>query len=134
MQTTRFNRRQEEFERTNQRLNLLLIEKERAESSDLIRADIGANFYKAGNNSHRLKIFNRGKSPAWNLRMEILDGGGLLIEGDFQRKFPVPVLDPQASIELIAAAHFGSASRAHLKAIWNDASGTERVKELHPTL
>ncbi|SFI55515.1 hypothetical protein [Caulobacter sp. UNC279MFTsu5.1] len=134
VQTIRFNRRQEEFEKTNQRLNLLLIEKERAESSDQIRADIGASFYRAGKNNYRLKIFNRGKAAAWNLRVEIVDDGDLLIESEFQRKFPVPILEPQTSVELIAAAHFGSASRAHLKAIWDDASGTQRSKELHPTL
>jgi hypothetical protein len=133
VQSIHFNRRQEAFERTSQRLNNLLIEKEGAEASDQIRAEISANFYKAGKNDHRLKVFNRGKAPAWNLRVEILDGD-MLIPSEFDRKFPVPLLEPQSGVELIAAVQAGSASRAHIKAIWDDASGTQRSKELHPTL
>lgn len=133
-QTIRFNRRQETFEKTNQRLNLLLIDKEKAESTGQTQADIGATLYRSGKNSQRLKVFNRGKAPAWNLRVEIVDDGGMLIPSEFDRKFPVPILEPHGSVELIVAAHYGSAARVHLKALWDDPSSSNRSKDLHPTL
>jgi hypothetical protein len=134
VQTILFNRRQQRFEQTNERLNLLLIEKEKSDFLDQNRADISANFYKIGKNDYRLKVFNRGKSKAENVRLEVLDDSGLLIGSDLQRKFPAPLLEPFGYVEVIAAVHMGSASRAHIKVMWTDSNGTERSKELYPTL
>jgi hypothetical protein len=133
-QTILFNRRQQKFEQTNERLNLLLIEKEQAETLEQKRADISANFYKAGKNDYRLKVFNRGKAEAKNVRLDILDESDLLLIDDVHRKFPVPLMEPHGSVEVIASVHMGSPSRTHIKVTWDDAGGTERCKELHPTL
>lgn len=131
--TDRFNRRQAAFEKTNERLNLLLIEKEASESESAKRADVSANFYSAGKNSYRLKVFNRGKGTAKNVRFEALDNGDLFIDDDIARKFPVPVMEQHASVELIASIHMGSPSRAHIKLTWDDDAGQGHDKELHPT-
>jgi hypothetical protein len=131
--TVQFNKRQTAFEETNERLNLLLIEREASESEAAKRADVSANFYKAGHNKYRLKVFNKGKGAARNVRFEALDGADLFIENDIARKFPVPVMEQHASVELIAAVHMGSPSRAHIKLIWDDDTGQAREKELHPT-
>lgn len=131
--TVRFNKRQAAFEETNERLNLLLIDREAGESEAAKRADISANFYSAGKNNYRLKVFNRGRGTARNVRFETFDGGDLFVENDIARKFPIPVMEQHASVELIGAVHMGSPSRAHIKLTWDDDSGQGHEKELHPS-
>lgn len=131
--TARFNKRQTSFQQTADRLNQLLVEKESAATVEQKQADVSANFYKAGKNNYRLKVFNRGKGVASNVRLEVLDDSGLLMANDIARKFPVPVMEQHAMVELIAAVHMGSPSRAHIRLTWDDATGQEHTKELHPT-
>lgn len=130
--TSRFNKRQMAFEETTERLNLLLIDREASETEAAKRADISANFYKAGKGDYRLKVFNRGKGTAKNVRFESLDDSRLFIESDVARYFPVPVLEQHASVELIGAVHLRSSSRAHIRLIWDDEAGQDHMKELHP--
>lgn len=134
--TIDFNKRQNELAETNERLNRLLIDKETAEREAAARADLSANFIKIGKNNWRLKVFNRGPGTASNVRLEMLDDGAsdLLIDSDVQRKFPVPILEQHQNIELIAAVTMGSPSRAHLRLVWDDASGKDREKEVTPTI
>lgn len=129
----RVNKRQAEFERTAARLNELLIAREGEEAQSSRSASISANFYKAGKTDYRLKVFNRGKAVARNVRLEIIDGGDLFIKSDVERKFPVPLMEQHASIELIAPVHSGSPPRAHLKFIWDDDTGSGRTGEAFPT-
>lgn len=133
MQTHRFNRRQTAFEETNERLNLVLLEKEAAESEANKRADLSANFYQAGKGKYRLKVFNRGLGVARNVRFECLDESCLLIQGDINRKFPVPILEQHQNVELIGAVTLGSPSRVHIRLTWDDATGQDHQKELHPS-
>lgn len=131
--TDRFNKRQAAFEETAERLNLLLIEKESAETVAQNRADISANFYRSGKHDYRLKVFNRGHGTASNVRFEVLDESDLFIGSDIERKFPAPTLERHQSLELIAAVHMGSPSRAHIRLSWDDETGKGHTKELHPS-
>lgn len=131
--TDRFNKRQTVFQETNERLNLLLVEKEAAESEAQKRADVSANFYSSAKNTYRLKVFNRGQGSATNVRLEVLDQSELLIDSDIARKFPIPIMEQHQSVELIAAVHMGSPSRAHIRLLWDDAAGKDHAKELHPS-
>lgn len=133
LQSILVNRRQARVEQTTERLNLLQIEREKAESREQGQADMSANFYNVGKNDSRLKVFNRGKAPARNVRLDVLDSGGLLVSSDVERKFPAPLIEPQSSVELLTAGHMGSAARVHIKLTWDDPDGAERSKELHPT-
>ena len=131
--TSRFNKRQIAFEETSERLNRLLIEKESTEADAAKRADLSANFYNAGKHNYRLKVFNRGKGTARNVRFFVVDDSDLLMDDDIQRKFPVPILEQHAFVELFAAVSMGSPSRAHIKLVWDDDLGTGHQKELHPS-
>ena len=131
--TERFNKRQAAFEETNDRLNQLLIEREANENEAAKRADISANFYKSGKHNYRLKIFNRGRGTARNVRFETLDDSDLFIESDISSKFPVPVMEQHQSVELIAAVCMGSPNRIHIKLSWDDETAQGHEKELHPT-
>ena len=133
VRTDRFNKRQTVFEQTSERLNLILIGKEAEESEAQKRADISANFYQAGKGDYRLKVFNRGRGTAKNVKFESMDQGSLFMEDDIMHQFPIPRLEQHQSIELIGAMHNDSPRRAHIKLTWDDESGQGHAKELHPS-
>ena len=132
--TFEFNKRQNEFAETANKLNSLLLEKESQDILDQKRADISANFIKVGQNKRRLKVFNKGKGLARNVRIEFPEGMGVLVSDDVQNKFPIPILEQYQSVELLAAVVFQSPSRMTIKLIWNDESGTDNEKTLTPTI
>ena len=131
--TVDFNKRQTEFINNTDKLNQLLLDKEKQQSLELKQADISANFINIGRN-HRLKVFNKGKTTAENVRIEFPDGNEVLIPDDLNSKFPMPTLEPFQNVELIAAIHMQSPSRMAIKLIWNDPSGNDREKLLNLTL
>jgi hypothetical protein len=130
VQTGRFNRRQNEFAATAERLNQLFIARETAESQEQGKADVSANFVKVGKHNHRLKVFNRGIGTARNVRLDVLAGEELIDCSALRDKFPVPALDRHQTIELLAAVHFGSPRRCHVRLLWDDDTGQARQKEL----
>ncbi|MFD2138248.1 hypothetical protein ACFSLT_28840 [Novosphingobium resinovorum] len=104
VQTGRFNRRQNAFAETAERLNRLLIDKESAESQAQREADVGANFVKIAKNDYRLKVFNRGPVAARNVRLEFLAGGEVMMASELKQKLPVPALERHQTVELMAAS------------------------------
>jgi len=132
--TVDFNKQQNEFIETNDKLNKLLLEKESQDFLQQKKADISANFIKIGKHSHRLKIFNKGRNTAKNIRIEFPEGNEILIDGDIKDKFPVPILEQYQSVELIAAVHMQSPSRMTIKLIWDDEAGKDNEKVLTPTI
>jgi hypothetical protein len=132
--TSDFNKRQNEFIETNDKLNKLLLEKENAELIHKNKADISVNFIKTGKNNHRLKVFNKGNNTAKNIRMEFPDGNSLLYSSDLDTKLPIPILEQHQSIELLAIVGFGSDIRMTVKLIWDDDSGNDNEKILMPTV
>lgn len=127
--TQRFNRKQIAFEKTAERLNLLLIEKEAAENQAQHRAEFGANSFRVGKDQ-RLKVFNRGKAAAHNVRLEELDDAGLLMPSDIARKFPVDTLDVHGSVELHVIRSLSSASKTRVQVTWDDGAGRDQTKVL----
>ena len=125
--TIDFNKRQKEFIETQDKLNLVLLEKERQESIGHRQADISANLVNIGR-SYRVKVFNRGKATARNVRIEFSANDGVLIPGDVDSKFPLQTLEPFQAVELLATIHMGSPSKMDLTFTWNDASGDDRKK------
>ena len=88
-QNHRFNKRQTEFEAKHAELSNLLIEKEAGEAEAQKKADISANFVKIGEH-YRLKVFNRGKCSASNVRLEVLDDAGLLQKKYYRQEISRP--------------------------------------------
>lgn len=128
-------RKTNKFGETTDRLNRLLIERETAEGVTSKKADLSANMIKVGKNDHRLKVFNRGKGVARNVRLTDLNANdSILIAGDITRKFPVPILEQHQAVEVIAANHMGAGPRVHIKLEWDDDTGANFEKELTPTL
>lgn len=132
--TVDFNKRQKEFIETNDKLNKMLLEKETQDALQQRKADISANFIKIDKNNYRLKVFNKGKNTAKNIRIEFPEGNELLIKSDVNRKFPVPILEQHQSVELIAIIYYGSPNRIKIKLSWDDDYGVDNEKILTPTI
>jgi hypothetical protein len=129
-QTGRFNKRQNEFAETAERLNHLLIAREAAETEQQGKADISANFVQIGKSNYRLKVFNRGLGVAHNVRLEVLAGGELIGDSELRDKFPLPKLERHQHVEVLARVHMQSPRRAHIKLLWDDDAGIGQQKEL----
>ena len=130
VQTGRFNRRQNAFAETAERLNQLLIDKEALESQAQRKADVGANFVKIAKSDYRLKVFNRGPVAARNVRLEFLAGGEVMIASELKQKLPIPALERHQTVELIASINMQSPRRAHMRIQWDDDAGTDQHKEV----
>lgn len=132
--TSRFNKRQVSLIESQERLNSLLLEQGQSEVQDARRADLGASFVKLGSGNHRLKVFNKGKSPARDVRIEFPEGQDVFIESDIKSKFPMEVLERHQSVELIAAVSMGSKRKHTIKLMWADDASDQNEKIVYPTI
>lgn len=123
--TIEFNRRQNEFANTADHLNKLLLRKEKDEAVGAISADLNARVVKIGN-GYRLKIYNKGKSPARNIRLECPIVREFSIIDD---ALPLDVIQPGGNFDLIVASALGSPSAVTIKLIWDDERGRDREVE-----
>ncbi len=62
--TIKFNERQKALIEAQEKLTNLQLTKEANELESSKRADVSANIVNIGNNKYKLKVFNKGKSPA----------------------------------------------------------------------
>ena len=132
--TVRFNDRQKSLIEIQERLNNRLLEKEQEASAGEKKADLGAAFLKLGSSKYRLKIWNKGKATARNVYLEFPDGNDCLIQSDIDGKFPLEILEPHQSVELIAAVGMDTKSKHTIKLRWADDSSESNEKVVYPTL
>jgi hypothetical protein len=132
--THRSDKRQNELAATTEQLNRLLIERETQAGQDSKRADLSANLIDVGKNNWRLKVFNRGKGTARNVRLiDLQEGDSVLAQKAIQQKFPLPILEQHQSVEVAAISLLSGPSRAHVKLVWDDDSGANHEKEVTPS-
>lgn len=131
----RSDKRQDELTATTEELNRLLIERETQAGQDSKRADLSANLITVGKNNWRLKVFNRGKGTARNVRLiDLQEQKSILDRGDIREKFPLPILEQHQSVEVLAGILLSGPRRAHVKLLWDDDTGVDHEKELTPSL
>ena len=132
--TVQFNNRQKSLIESQEELNRRLLEKEEAESSSARKADLGASFIKLGSSSYRLKIWNKGKSPAHHVTIEFPEGNDCIAESEITEKFPLEALETHQSVELIAAIHIGTKRKHAIRLLWADSFSEQNEKTVYPTL
>ena len=132
--TLKFNERQKSLIESQELLNQRLLAREDTEQRVGKQAEMGATFVKIGSSSYRLKIWNKGKSAARNVRIEFPDGNDCFIESDVQSKFPLEVLEPHQFVELIAAVGMDTKRKHTISLLWSDELQTHNQKTLYPTL
>ena len=132
--TLQFNKRQEELIESQQSLNRRLAQREDKEDNESKQAVLGAAFIKLGSSSWKLRIGNKGKAAARNVRLTILAGQESFIASDLKSKFPMEVLHPHQSVDLIAAVGMGSPSKYEIRFEWEDAFQTHNQITVFPTI
>lgn len=132
--TLLFNRRQKSLIESQERLNNMLLQQGEREKLSTAKADLGASFIKLGTSKYRLKVFNKGKATARNVRIELPEGEGVLIASEINEKFPLESLEQHQSVELIAAPHMGSKLKHTIRLLWADDTADDNAKTLHLTL
>jgi hypothetical protein len=131
--TLAFQQRQKSLIEVQERLQSLLLQKEQGQSTAEKRADLGASIVKMGNSNYRLKVFNKGKSPARNVNVTFPDGNDLIPHSEISRKFPLESLEAHQSVELIAAVHMQTRPKHRVDLSWSDDAG-DNSKTVYATI
>ncbi|OAE52311.1 hypothetical protein A7J46_18110 [Escherichia coli] len=113
IKTIKFNERQKALIEAQ-------LTKEANELESSKKADVSANIVNIGNNKYKLKVFNKGKSPAKNVRIEFPDNNSPVSMSDVESKFPFESLVAYQSVDLIASGELGRASKFTVRLIWDD--------------
>lgn len=132
--TVRFNQRQKALIESQEQLNAMLLKQGQQEASNAGRADLGATFVKLGSTKVRLKIWNKGKATARNVRIEIADADDIFIPSEIDEKFPLETLEQHQFVELIASPHMGSKLKHAVRLMWEDDHSLDNDKTVYPTL
>lgn len=132
--TVRFNRRQKSLIESQDLLNKRLLAREDDQAKADRQADLGAHFIKLGSSNWRLKVFNKGRAAARNVTISFPEGQDCFVPSDIDSKFPLEVLEPIQSVELIAAIDQGSKSKYAIALSWADDFQESNNKTVYPTL
>ena len=117
------------------RLSQLQIAKEKAEADALKRADLSANFYTLGASKQRLKIFNKGKATARNVRIDFPDGVDCISSDEIDAKFPLESLAVHQAVELQVRRYLGMTKVKYtLQICWSDEFREDNAIVLHLTM
>jgi len=119
---------------SQKKVNELLLQQGETEELATRKADLGASFLKLGKNSHRLKIWNKGKTTARNVRIAFPDGNQFVADDDVRRKFPLETLEQYQSVEVIAFLTLGTDGKHHVSLTWDDDTGTNIEKSVYVTI
>jgi len=107
-------------------INEYQLTKFKEEEEESKKAQICGNIVKYDKGKRVLKIYNKGKASANNIRVVGIDENKLSVYG--LELLPYELLNPQESFELTLLVP-GSATTIKLKYIWNDATQDNREFE-----
>lgn len=132
--TILFNERQKALIESQEKLNNLLLKKEKNEEVSNMKADLGASFIKLGSNKYRLKLWNKGNATARNVYIEFPDGNDVIMKSDIEEKFPLESLEKYQSVEVNASVCFNTKRKHTINIVWDDSSKKHNEKLVYPTL
>jgi hypothetical protein len=119
---------------SQKKVNELLLQQGETEAQAIRKADLGASFLKLGKNNYRLKIWNKGKATARNIRIDFPDGNQFVVKSDVSRKFPLEALEQFQSVEVMAYMTLGTDGKHHVRLTWDDESGKDIEKSVYVTV
>ncbi len=96
-------------------------------------AQIKLELIQDGRN-YRFRVSNIGNAPARSVKIKVLpgaDGHDPSADGDYNAKFPAPIMEPGSSISYIAAIYLNSPSAYNAIVSWQDMDGTSVVRETY---
>src|SRR5688500_4820184 len=95
------------------RLNELLVAREEKAAVSEKRAELSANLIRLGGVKNKVRVFNKGTATARNVEISFPEGNELVMKSEVEDKFPLELLEPHQSVDLIAVIHLSS-SRKHM--------------------
>jgi hypothetical protein len=110
------------FGRTQNKVNLILLEENEVEKSAQKRAYIQHEL-DSNADRQRFNLINRGHSEARNVNIEFVGDNDLIIESEIRDKLPVIKLEPGDSISMIAAISGSNKPQQEINIFWDDDSG-----------
>jgi len=128
--THAFNQRQKKFFENQELLNKQMLRQIDEQVKEKKQADFGARIVKLGQSSHRLKVFNSGKAPGRNVRVEVLEGQDMLLGGDLEKKFPADQIDSGSGIEMMVAMYLSGPTKLKLRILWEDDHSMNQEKTI----
>jgi len=132
--TSKFNKRQLSLIESQEELNKRLLAQAESEALEARRADVGAKYVKLDHSNYSLRVFNQGEAPARNVQIEFPDGEPPVPQSELTDKFPVEILEPDASVELMAAVHMGTPRKQKVVLRWADEHSDDNEKTAYVTL
>jgi len=133
--THTFKKREEELLEIQKKLNELMLDKEKREAAREKEADLNARFIPVESNKHRLRVFNKGKAAAHQVTIDFPEGNDVIPEEDnIKEKFPLELLEPMDSVDLVAAFTYGAKGKLVVRLSWQNADGERFDKTVYPTL
>lgn len=129
-----FQEQQRELLEIRKKVNNLVLAREQAEAQASSHAEISARLITIGSKNHRLRIFNKGKATARNVRIDFPDGNQLIMESDIDQKLPMEFMQPGQTVELIAALVMNSPRKLRVQLRWQDEDGEEQNSIVDTTL
>lgn len=123
--TIKFNQRQDEIANTADYLNKIILRREQENAVNAISADLNARIVKIGK-SHRLKIYNKGKSPARNIRLVYPAVKEFWIQED---ALPLDIIQPGGNFDLLVSTALATPSAVTIKLLWDDTRGKNQEVE-----
>lgn len=107
----------------------LLLASSRNRGGALIKLEL----VREGKN-YRFRVSNIGATAARGVKVKILpgaDGHDPTVDGDYDAKFPAPIIEPGSSISYVAAIYLDSPSAYNALVSWQDMDGTSVVRETY---
>jgi hypothetical protein len=132
--TIRFNERQKSLIESQERLNALLLEKERSVSDANKKAELSATIVRFGNNNYRLKNWNKGVSAAKRVSISFPEGNDIVDDNEVRAKFPLESLGTFDSVELAAFVSMDTKRKQVVRIAWSDDFSDQNCKTVYPTL
>lgn len=129
--TSQFNKRQESLIESQEQLNRKYLEKEELESIEKKKAYLRARLVKIGSN-RRLKISNRGKAVAKNVRIGLPDDKNF-VTAKIDSMFPLESLEPDDNIELTTANCLFEKTKYMIQLFWEDEFSSANEKTIYLT-
>jgi len=105
-----------------------------AEHSGGKEADMSARMYKHSKNSWRVKVFNKGPSGAYDVRLEFDDENHFLFNDYVKSKFPMKTMEKGQSVELLAGVFHGSPAKDDITILWRGAENSKKSKTVTLTI
>ena len=110
----------------------ILLREEKGKNAARLSFDI----FKDGK-TYRFRVTNISDVDAKNVQLELLvkkPEDSPLIKSDYDRKFPIPKLQPGCSVSLIAAIHLGSSTAYNALLTWVNPDGNQIKEETYAAL